>query len=82
MNNRGVRLQVVFSRAEAKHIREIVKANKGNVSEFIRTCVNTQLAQVGDPEAMELLTAMFEKGMKEVVERRVKAEMDKVKKRA
>lgn len=78
---RSVQIVIRFTPEEARHIREVVKANSGTVSEFVRMCVNTQLAQVGDPQGMELLTGMLAKGMRELVEKRVQAAM-KGKKRA
>jgi len=60
-----------FTPKEAAHIRAIVKANSGTVSEFVRMCVNTGLAQQGDPEAAKLLTEMLEKGMRKFVQLKV-----------
>ena len=63
---------VRFTEEETRHILAIVKENKGTISEFVRMCVNTQLAQEGDPEATKLLSAMFEKGIQRTIELRVK----------
>lgn len=79
---RSVQMVIRFTPEEARHIREIVKANSGTVSEFVRTCVNTALAQQGDPEATQMLITMFDKGMRDVVEKRVQAELARRKKRA
>lgn len=78
---RTERITIRFTPEEARHIREIVKANSGTVNEFVRTCVNTALAQAGDPEATEMLITMFDKGMRELVEKRVQAELLRRKKR-
>lgn len=82
MKQKNVFINVRFTAQEARHLREVVKANSGTVSEFVRTCVNTALAQAGDPEATEMLITMFDKGMRELVERRVQAELVRRKKRA
>lgn len=78
---RTVNIVVRFTPEEAAHIREVVEANSGTVSEFIRTCVNAELARAGDPEAYKMLTEMFEKGMRQVVAARVRAEIVKEKKK-
>jgi hypothetical protein len=78
---RSVKVMVRFTPEEIKHIREIVKANTGTVSEFVRTCVNTQLAQAGDPKALEMLTAMFTKGMDHLVRVKIQAAIDEEKKK-
>ena len=78
---RTAQIMVRFTPEEEKHIRAIVKENKGSVSEFIRTCVNTQLAQAGDPEALELLTAMFTKGMDRLVQTKIQAAIAEEKKK-
>lgn len=70
---RTVHVMVRFTPAEAKHIRAIVKANGGTISEFIRTCVNTSLAQQGDPEALKLLEQMFSEGMRKMISLKVDA---------
>ena len=67
--------KVRFSPDEAAKVREIVKENRGTISEFVRMCVNAQLAQEGDPEATKLLSAMFEKGIQRTIELRVKKAM-------
>lgn len=72
-------INVRFTVEELNHIREIVKANTGTISEFVRTCVNTSLAQAGDPEATKMLEAMFQAGMQDFVNRRVKEEVAKAK---
>lgn len=66
-------INVRFTPEEADHIRAIVKVNSGSISEFIRLCVNRALAEEGDPEAVKMLGAMMEKGILQLVERRVKA---------
>lgn len=68
---------VRFTPGEHKRVREIVKANTGTMSEFIRTCVNRELAIAGDPKGMELLMQMFEPGIKEMLKRAVEAEAQK-----
>lgn len=78
-NNMAKTAQIIcrFTPKEAAHIRSIVKANGGTVSEFVRMCVNTGLAQQGDPAAYEMLTEMISKGIKKVVELKVnRAAMD------
>jgi hypothetical protein len=64
---------------EEKRIKEIVKANSGTVSEFVRVCINSQLAQSGDPESMKNLSMMFERGISEFVQTRVKTEIERAK---
>lgn len=81
MKKKSIQVQVRFRPEEIQHIRDIVKANSGTVSEFIRTCVNAELARAGDPKAMEMLTAMFEKGMNELVQRRIAAAIAEEKKK-
>ena len=70
--NKSERIIVRFTHEEADHIRRIVKANTGTISEFVRTCVLGALAREGDPESTKLLAALFEKGLHKAVERRVK----------
>lgn len=70
-----VTIGVRFTPKEAAHIRAIVKANSGTISEFVRMCVNTGLAQQGDPEAFQMLSEMLSEGMKKVVALKVKAAM-------
>ena len=70
---RTVQVAIRFTPDEIKHIRAIVKANSGTVSEFVRTCVNTSLAQQGDPEALKLLEKMFAEGMRKMIDLKVKA---------
>lgn len=69
---RTAMVMVRFTPRELAHIRSIVKANSGTVSEFIRMCVNTSLAQQGDPEAAKMLTEMIEQGMKKFVQLKVR----------
>jgi hypothetical protein len=68
-------VMVRFTPQEYAHIHSIVKANTGTVSEFVRMCVNTSLAQQGDPEAYDMLTKMLSEGMQKVVALKVKAAM-------
>jgi len=72
---KSVHVMVRFTPQEAKHIRAIVKANSGTISEFVRMCVNTSLAQQGDPEAYDMLTKMVSEGMRKVVDLKVKQAM-------
>lgn len=69
---RSVQLMVRFTPGEARHVREIVRANSGTVSDFIRVCVTGALAREGDPIAAEMLGAIFEKGLQKAITRRVK----------
>lgn len=70
-----VTIGVRFTPAEAKNIRAIVKASGGTISEFVRTCVNTSMAQQGDPEALKLLEKMFSEGVQKMISLKVKAAM-------
>ncbi len=78
---RSEKVMVRFTTEEVKHIREVVKASRGTVSEFVRTCVNTQLAQAGDPKAIELLTEMFSRGMDQFVQTKIQAAIAEEKKK-
>jgi len=70
--SKSVKIQCRFTPKEAAHIRAIVKENSGTISEFIRMCVNTSLAQQGDPEAYEMLSEMLAQGVRKVIELKVK----------
>jgi hypothetical protein len=50
-------------------------------SEFIRACINRELAMNLDPVAIKALSETFEKGMKEVVGKLVDKGIEAVKKR-
>lgn len=71
------RITIRFTPEEFRVIRQYVKDNTGSTSEFVRYCVNTQMAQAGDPEGMELLAKMISKGIRQTVENRVQAELKK-----
>lgn len=68
-----VQVMVRLTPEEAKHVREIVKANSGTVSDFVRMCINTQLAQTGDPQGVEFLARQVEQGLRQLLEKRVEA---------
>lgn len=69
---KSVHVMVRFTPEEAGHIRAIVKANTGTISEFVRACVLGALAREGDPESTRMLSILLEKGLHKAIERRVK----------
>lgn len=70
---KNVFINVRFTADEAAHIRRIVKANTGTVSEFVRACVLGALAREGDPDSTRMLAALFEKGLHKAIQRRVRS---------
>jgi len=79
---REAKTKVIFVRVtpeEYKQIEKVVRETGGTISEFMRVCLNRELALQGDPEGAKLLISMFTKGMQETLKRRVMAEMKRAK---
>lgn len=68
--------------SEHKRLRAAAKEMKCPVSEFVRACINRELAMSLDPVAIEALRDTFDKGMREVVGKIVDAAIEERKKKA
>ena len=78
MRERTRPVAVRFLPREIKEIRKEAKERGGTLSDFIRFCVNTQLAQGGDKVREKLLVDMIFEGMKKMVARMVEHEKKKI----
>jgi len=76
--------ETIFARVtpeERKRLKAACKDLGIGESEFIRSCVNRELAMNLDPVAIEALATTFRKGMKDVVGKLINEGIEAAKKR-
>lgn len=67
MENKSDQVMVRLKPSERKRLMAAAKDLGITVSEFVRACINRELAMSLDPAAIDALSKTFEKGMREVV---------------
>jgi len=82
VESKSARVVVRMRPSEFKRLRVAAKEMKTPVSEFVRACINRELAMNLDPVAIEALRKTFEKGMSEVVGKIVDSAIAERKKKA
>jgi hypothetical protein len=65
--------------SEKKRLMAACREMRVNESEYVRACINRELAMSLDPAAIEALRKTFEKGMREVVGKIVDAAIEEKK---